>query len=60
MSTTTRAATAVATAVAKITTYTHDRKTSARLLLAIRDEHRHRSLDWCVAHCIEQILRDRR
>lgn len=50
----------VATAITKITTYTHDRKTSARLLLAIREDNRHRSLDWCVNHCIEQILRDRR
>lgn len=58
--TTTATRATIATALNKITTYTHDRKTSARLLLAIRDEHRHRSLDWCVAHCIEQILRDRR
>jgi hypothetical protein len=50
----------IATAIQKITVYTHDRRTSARLLLAIRDEHRHRPLDWCVQHCIEQILRDRR
>lgn len=60
MPTTTAVATTVAAAITKITTYTHDRKTSARLLLAVRDEHRHQSLDWCVAHCIEQILRDRR
>lgn len=52
--------TAVSAAIANVTTYTHDRKTSARLLLAIRNENRNRSLDWCVAHCIEQILRDRR
>lgn len=56
----TTAAATVATAITKITTYTHDRKTSARLLLAIREDNRHRPLDWCVAHCIEQILRDRR
>lgn len=57
---TTTVATNVAAAITKITTYTHDRRASARLLLAIRDENRHRSLDWCVSHCIEQILRDRR
>jgi hypothetical protein len=59
MPTTTAQAT-VATALNKITAYTHDRKTSARLLLAIRDENRQRSLDWCVQATIDQILRDRR
>lgn len=50
----------ITTALDKITTYTHDRKTSARLLLAIRDANRHRSFDWCVIQCIDQIRRDRR
>lgn len=56
---TTTAAT-IATALTKITALTHDRKTSARLLLAIRDDNRHRSLDWCVQATIDQLLRDRR
>lgn len=50
----------VSAAIAKITTYTHDVQTSARLLLAVRDDNRHRSLDWCVTQCIEQLVRDRR
>ena len=60
MPTTTAVATNVAAAITKITTLTHDRKTSARLLLAMREENRHRSLDWCVTATIEKLLRDRR
>jgi hypothetical protein len=54
------AAATVATAIQRITTYTHDRRASARLLLAVREDNRHRPLDWCVQATIDQILRDRR
>lgn len=50
----------ITAAITQITRYTHDRGTSARLLLAVRDENRSKSLQWCVTETIEKLIRDRR
>ncbi|MBE9140949.1 hypothetical protein IQ254_27750 [Nodosilinea sp. LEGE 07088] len=50
----------VNSAVSKITTYTHNREVSARLLQATHLAHQGRSLDWCVEKIIHDLVRDRR
>ena len=47
-------------AVKRVTTYTHDRETAIRLLMATADTHRTRPLDWVADKVIHDLVRDRR
>jgi hypothetical protein len=60
MPATTQVKTNVRAAVKQITRYTHNQQVAARLLYAMREDNRHRSLQWCVDKTIQELLRDRR
>jgi hypothetical protein len=51
--------TEVTDALRQVTRYTHDSKTSARLLNAALERNRQQTLEWCVELTIDQLVSDR-